>query len=85
VTTFQGPIHLRPLTPEELLKDAASIAQQIHDLWDGEVEVTIILTPKASLDPFVARATTIGRKERLRQVLDKLKYWDLTNLKGKLT
>lgn len=37
----------RQATAEELQKDVVSIADQIYQSWDGEVDVLVVLVPRA--------------------------------------
>lgn len=65
------PVLLRQPTEENLRRDAASIAQQVHDAWDGEVEVIVILTPTKQLMPDVCAARSVRSTDRYVTILTK--------------
>ena len=56
-------------TKVELLKDCASVVQQLTSAWDLEVEAVVFLVPKHS-DQFAFASTIVG-SERTRSLFRK--------------
>lgn len=59
----------RPMTDEELEKDARSICEQVFSAWDGQLDVVVMLIPRGLTLEKVSTARTIVRSEDYRAVL----------------
>ena len=77
----------RQPTKDNLQKDALSIAQQIHDAWDGEVQCLVVLCPRdTGTQKFdIHIASTVNRFEKLEAIwqMVRTKIPSLVNLRGR--